>query len=223
MKLRAWLCWSSGKDSAWTLHVTRRQNDVDVVGLLTVVTEPYARTSMHGVREDVLAAQAEAVGLPLVRVPIPAVCSDEVYQDAMRGALDEAKSQGVEQMIFGDLFLEDVRAYRERQLAGTGIAAGFPLWKLPTAELAREMIAAGLVAHIASLDPKKVSRELAGHPFDEELLARLPAEADPCAERGEFHTCVSAGPMFAHSIPVEVGKTVERDGFVFTDLKLANG
>jgi len=203
------------------LHVARRQNDVDIVALLTVVTGPYERVSMHGVREDVLNAQAEAAGLPLVRVAIPAACSDEAYQEAMRGALETAKQQGVEEMLFGDLFLEDVRAYREKQLAGTGIAARFPLWKRPTAELAREVIAAGLVAHVTCLDPKKVSPELAGHAFDEDLLNGLPAEVDPCAENGEFHTCVSAGPMFTRPIPVEVAETVERDGLVFTDLKLA--
>jgi len=221
MKPRAWLCWSSGKDSAWTLHVARRQNDVDIVALLTVVTGPYERVSMHGVREDVLNAQAEAAGLPLVRVAIPAACSDEAYQEAMRGALETAKQQGVEEMLFGDLFLEDVRTYREKQLAGTDIAARFPLWKRPTAELARKVIAAGLVAHVTCLNPEKVSPELAGHAFDEDLLNGLPAEVDPCAENGEFHTCVSAGPMFTRPIPVEVAETVERDGLVFTDLKLA--
>lgn len=220
---RAWLCWSSGKDSAWALHLVRRQNDAEVVGLLTVVTESYGRVSMHGVRRDVLAAQAEAAGLPLHCVSIPVDCSDEAYRQAMRGAVDRARGEGVEQMIFGDLFLEDVRAHREAQLSGSGIAARFPLWQRPTAELAREMIAAGLVAHVTCLDPTKVPRELAGGKFDRELLDRLPAGVDPCAERGEFHTCVSAGPMFARPIRVEVGETVQRDGFVFADLTLADG
>lgn len=220
---RAWLCWSSGKDSAWALHVVRRQNDVEVAALLTVVTQPYRRVSMHGVRRDVLAAQAEAAGLPLHCVSIPANCSHEVYREEMRKAVDQAKEEGVEQMIFGDLFLEDVRAYREAQLSGSGIAARFPLWQRPTAELAAEMIAAGLVAHVTCLDPKKVPRELAGRTFDRELLDRLPAGVDPCAEQGEFHTCVSAGPMFTRPIRVEVGETVDRDGFVFADLRLADG
>ena len=222
-KPRAWLCWSSGKDSAWALHVGRRQGDVEIVGLLTVLTEAYGRISMHGVREDVLAAQATAAGLPLCRVPIPAPCSNEAYAEAMRLALQEAKSVGVTQMIFGDLFLEDIRAYREAQLADTGITPRFPLWKRPTAELAREMIDAGLVAHVTCVDPSKAPREIAGEVFDEKLLARLPAAVDPCAENGEFHTCVSAGPMFAHPIPVELGEVVQRDGFVFADLKVAAG
>ncbi len=220
-KPRAWLCWSSGKDSAWALHVVRQQGAIEVAGLLTTVTEPFARVSMHGVREELLRAQAEAAGLPLCRVPIPAPCPHEVYEEAMRKALDEAKRQGVTQMIFGDLFLEDVRAYRERMLGGSGMTPQFPLWGRPTRELAEEMIAAGLVAHVTCLDPAKMPRELAGRRFDRDFLARLPAEVDPCAERGEFHTCVSAGPMFRRPIPVAVGETVERDGFVFADLTLA--
>ncbi len=221
-KPRAWLAWSSGKDSAWALHVVRAQNEIEIVGLLTVITEPYQRVSMHAVREDVLAAQAEAAGLPLRRVPIPAPCPNEVYEAAMDRAIQEAKAQGITQMVFGDLFLEDVRAYREQQLSGTGITPRFPLWQRPTAGLAAEMIAAGVVAHVTCLDPKKMPRELAGEVFDRAFLERLPAEVDPCAENGEFHTCVSAGPMFAHPIGVEVGERVEREGFVFADLTLAS-
>lgn len=221
-KPRAWMCWSSGKDSAWALHVTRQEAKVDVVGMLTTVTEPYQRVSMHGVRDALLAAQADAAGLPLYRVGIPAPCPNEQYESAMRGALDEALSQGVTHMIFGDLFLEDIRAYRERQLAGTGIAPLFPLWGKPTPALAAEMIDGGLVAHLTCLDPRKVPRELAGRRFDHDLLAVLPEGVDPCAENGEFHTCVSAGPMFRYPIPVEVDATVERDGFVFTDIRLAS-
>lgn len=222
-KPRAWLCWSSGKDSAWALHVTRRQGDAEIIGLLTVITEPYCRVSMHGVREQILAAQAQAAGLPLVRVAIPARCSNEVYGQAMGRAVEQAKCQGVSEMIFGDLYLEDVRAYREAQLAGSGISPRFPLWGRPTAELAGEMIAAGLVARVTCLDPTKVPRELAGEVFDESLLERLPDEVDPCAEQGEFHTCVSAGPMFAQPIPMRTGEIVERDGFVFADLTLPAG
>ena len=222
-KPRAWLAWSSGKDSAWALHVVRQQDEIDVVGLLTTVTEPYDRVSMHGVRRELLLAQAEAAGLPMHCVPIPAPCPNEAYEEAMRQAMSEAQAEGIEQMIFGDLFLEDIREYRESRLEGTGIRPVFPLWERPTRELAHEMIAAGLVAHVTSLDPSKISRELAGGRFDEEFLARLPAEADPCAENGEFHTCVSAGPMFREPIPVETGETVERDGFVFTDLMMRCG
>lgn len=222
-KPRAWLCWSSGKDSAWALYVLRQQDEVEVVGLLTVVSEAYGRVSMHGVREDLLVAQAEAAGVPLCRVPIPAPCPNETYEKAMHRAIEEASRQGVTRMIFGDLFLEDVRAYREAQLAGTGITPMFPLWQRPTAELAAEMIRAGLVAHVTCLDPTKVPRELAGEVFDERFLARLSVEVDPCAENGEFHTCVSAGPMFARPIPVKVGETVQREGFVFADVMLADG
>jgi len=219
---RAWLCWSSGKDSAWALHVTRRQGDAEIVGLLTLVTEPYGRVSMHGVREEILVAQAQAAGLPLLRVPIPARCPNEVYEQAMHRAVQDARREGVLEMIFGDLYLADVRAYRESQLAGSGITPRFPLWGRPTAELAAEMIAAGLVAHVTCLDPTKVPRELAGEVFDRRFLERLPDGVDPCAEAGEFHTCVSAGPMFARPIPVEVSQIVQRDGLVFADLLLAD-
>ncbi|MEN6498245.1 MAG: ATP-binding protein [Thermoguttaceae bacterium] len=219
-KPSAWLCWSSGKDSAWALHTVRQQGEVEVVGLLTTVTEPYQRVAMHGVRESLLAAQADAAGLPLIRVPIPAPCPNEVYQQAMGQAIVEAKRQGVTHMIFGDLFLEEIRQYRQRQLEGTGMTPLFPLWKQPTATQAQAMIAAGVVAYVTCLDPKRVSRDLAGHRFDQQLLARLGPDVDPCAENGEFHTCVTAGPMFRHPIPVVVGPTVEREGFVFTDLTL---
>jgi uncharacterized protein (TIGR00290 family) len=200
--------------------VARQQGEVEVVGLLTTVTEPYARVSMHGVREDLLVAQAAETGLPLYRVPIPSPCPNEVYEDAMRKALEVASQQHVTRMIFGDLFLEDVRAYREKMLDGSGIVPLFPLWGRPTRELAEEMIAAGLVAHVTCLDPKKIPRELAGRQFDRGFLARLAPNVDPCAERGEFHTCVSAGPMFRRPIAVKVGETVEREGFVFADLLL---
>jgi uncharacterized protein (TIGR00290 family) len=202
--------------------VARERGEVEVVGLLTTVTEPYARVSMHGVREELLVVQAAETGLPLYRVPIPAPCPNEVYEDAMRKAMAAAKEQHVTRMIFGDLFLEDVRAYREKMLDGSGIEPLFPLWGRPTRELAEEMIAAGLVAHVTCLDPRKVPRELAGRQFDRDFLARLAPDVDPCAERGEFHTCVSAGPMFRRPIAVEIGETVERDGFVFADVLLAS-
>jgi len=218
---RAWLCWSSGKDSAWSLHVVRQRGEVDVVGLLSTVTEPYGRVSMHGVRREVLEAQAAAAGLPLLQVAIPDRCSNETYEAAMREAVERARADGVTEMIFGDLFLENVRKYRERQLSGTGIAPRFPLWGLDTHALARKMITAGLVAYVTCLDPRKVPRELAGSRFDESLLDRLGPGMDPCAEHGEFHTCVTAGPMFRQPIDVEPGETLQRDGFVFTDLVLS--
>lgn len=219
-KPRAWLCWSSGKDSAWALYVARCSGELDVVGLLTTVTEPYDRVSMHGVRVEVLEAQAAAAGLPLRRVPIPAPCPNEVYEEAMRNALAGAKADGITQMIFGDLYLEDIRAYRERHLDGTGIAPVFPLWGKPTDDLAAQMIAEGVVAYVTTLDPAKLPEELAGSRFDERFLARLPEGVDPCAENGEFHTCVTAGPMFDRPLAVALGETVRRDGFVFTDLSL---
>jgi uncharacterized protein (TIGR00290 family) len=220
-KPRAWVCWSSGKDSAWALHVARQQQEVDVVGLLTTVTDAYGRVSMHGVREEVLEAQADAVGLPLYRARIPASCPNETYEAVMKLAVATAIEQGVTEMIFGDLFLEDVRAYRERRLQGTGVRPRFPLWGRPTHQLAIEMIDAGVRAYITCLDPRKVPRELAGRLFNRDVLEQLADDADHCAERGEFHTCVVEGPMFRRPLDVEVGETVERDGFVFTDLRLS--
>jgi uncharacterized protein (TIGR00290 family) len=191
-----------------------------VVGLLTTVTGVYERVTMHGVREGLLVKQAEAVGLPLLRVVIPPDCTNAIYEEAMERAMAEARTEGVEAVVFGDLFLADVRAYRERQLARVGMRALFPLWDSDTAALAREMIRGGLGARLTCIDPRVMPRELAGHLFDEELLERLPPGVDPCGEKGEFHTFVFAGPMFSASIPVEVGETVERNGFVFTDVYL---
>jgi len=217
---RAWVCWSSGKDSAWALHVARGERLFDVAGLLTTVTEPFGRASMHGVREEVLQAQAETVGLPLFRVPLPLPCSNEMYEQAMARAIDEARRQGVSHMIFGDLFLEDVRAYRERQLRGTGMSPVFPLWGRSTRELAEEMLAAGLVAYVTCLDPTRLPASFVGRRFDRDFLGELGPDVDPCAERGEFHTCVTAGPMFQWPLAVEIGAKVQRDGFVFADLTL---
>ena len=233
-KPKAWVAWSSGKDAAWALHVvggmstsrdSRREDtpptmagEVEVVGLLTTITEPYDRVSMHGVRREIVEAQAEAVGLPLHKVLIPAPCSNEAYEAAMARAMTAAKAEGVTHVIFGDLYLEDVRRYREEKLAPTGIRPLFPLWGADTRTLAREMIAAGVRAHVTCLDPRKLPRELAGHAYDIAFLDALPAGADPCGENGEFHTCILAGPMFRQPIAASVGITVERDGFVFTDL-----
>lgn len=215
---KAWVAWSSGKDAAWALHVARQAGELDIIGLLTTITAPYDRVSMHGVRRELVEAQARAAGLPLHKVLIPAPCSNEAYEAAMAQAMAAAKSLGVSCMVFGDLFLEDVRRYREEKLAPTGIRPVFPLWGIDTRALAREMIAAGLRAHVTCLDPRKLPRALAGRPFDQAFLDALPDGVDPCAERGEFHTFACAGPVFAQPVPVRVGETVEREGFVFTDL-----
>ena len=212
------LSWSSGKDSAWALHVLRQKNEYDIVGLVTTVNENFARVAMHGVREELLQAQADAAGLPLWRVPLPHSCSNSEYEARMRALIARAVAAGVTHMAFGDLFLEDIRAYREKQLAGTGIAPVFPLWGLDTRQLARAMIGAGLRAKLSCVDPKQLARDFAGRTFDETLLADLPAGVDPCGERGEFHSFCHAGPMFDRPIAVTTGEVVERDGFVFADL-----
>ena len=214
------LSWSSGKDSAWTLHVLRRDGIGGVGGLLTSVNEAAGRVSMHGVREEILQAQASAAGLPVDVIRLPWPCTNEIYEARLGEAVKRAVADGYTHVAFGDLFLEDVRAYREARLAGTGLTPLFPLWGIPTASLARDMIGAGLRARIATLDPRVMPRELIGAEYDESLLARLPAAVDPCGERGEFHTCVTAGPMFASPIAVTRGVAVEREGFVYGDLML---
>jgi len=213
--------WSSGKDSAWTVHVLR-QRGVEVGGLLTTINEAAQRVAMHAVRVDVLQAQADALDLPLWQIPIPSPCPNDVYERAMAAAVQRAIADGFTQIAFGDLFLEDIRRYREEHLAGTGLTPLFPLFDADTPALAREMIAAGVRARITCLNPKVLDRSFAGHEFDAALLAALPAGVDPCAERGEFHTCAYDGPMFSHPIPIETGITVERDGYVFTDLTIPN-
>lgn len=217
-KPRAWLSWSSGKDSAWTLYMLRVRGDVEVVGLLTTLNREAARVAMHAVREELLDAQAEAAGLPLVKVFLPHPCSNEVYEEAMRGAIAQARDAGITHMAFGDLFLEDVRRYRERMLTGTGIEPLFPLWGEPTGQLAERMVAAGLRAHVTCVDPAQLSAAFAGRTFDEWLLKDLPEQVDPCGERGEFHTFAHAGPMFDQPIPIVPGEVVTRDGFVFADI-----
>ena len=218
--MKTLLSWSSGKDSAWTLHVLRRDRAGDVAGLLTSVNETAGRVSMHGVREEILRAQADAAGLPLFTIPLPWPCSNEIYEARLRVAVDRAVADGFTHVAFGDLFLDDVRKYREDRLAGTGLTPLFPLWGIPTPQLARDMIAGGLRARISTLDPRVMPRELIGAEFDETLLARLPSTVDPCAERGEFHTCATAGPMFARPLHVVTGAVVEREGFVYGDLLL---
>jgi uncharacterized protein (TIGR00290 family) len=216
--MRTLLSWSTGKDSAWALHTLRRQPGVTVVGLVTTVNEAFGRVAMHGVRRELAEAQAAAAGLPLHILPIPYPCPNEVYERIMGAFLAGQAAEGVEAFAFGDLFLEDIRRYREARLAGTGIQPLFPLWGLETVRLARDMIAGGLEACVTCVDPRKLPPHFAGRRFDLALLGELPAGVDPCAENGEFHTFACAGPMFAHPIEVEVGEAVTRDGFVFCDL-----
>lgn len=218
---RILLAWSSGKDSAWALHVLRQSGAYEVVGLLTTFNEAFDRVAMHAVRRQLVEAQAAAVGVPLWPVYIPWPCSNEQYESAMAAACERAIAAGVEAIAFGDLYLEDVRAYRERQLAPTGLAPLFPLWKTPTDKLVREMIAAGQRAVITCVDPKKLGREFAGREIDLALVDALPAGVDPCAENGEFHSFAFAGPQFAHPLDIRTGEVVDRDGFVFADVTLA--
>lgn len=215
---KAWLAWSSGKDSAWALHTARQDREFDVVALLTTVNRTHERVAMHAVRESLLERQAAAAELPLVKVPIPSPCPNEIYEQAMSDAMARARAEGIRHIIFGDLFLEDVRAYREKQLTSCGMTPVFPLWGRDTRQLAEEMVAGGLSAHLTCVDPRQLDRAFAGRRFDRELLAALPRHVDPCGERGEFHTFASAGPMFCADVPVRVGEIVERDGFVFADL-----
>ena len=214
---RVLLSWSSGKDSAWALYLLRRDPAVEVAGLLTTINAEFDRVAMHGTRRSVLEAQAAAAGLPLWVVPLPWPCSNEVYEQRMAEACKRAIDEGVDAIAFGDLFLEDIRAYRERQLAPTGLEPLFPLWQIPTDELARTMIAGGLRARLTCVDTKQLPGSFAGREFDEALLRDLPAETDPCGERGEFHTCVYSGPIFSGQIDLEAVEIVDRDGFVFAD------
>ena len=215
---RVLVSWSSGKDSAWLVHVLRQTADVEIGGLLTTVNDAADRVAMHAVRTDLLQAQAEALGLPLRMVFIPSPCPNEVYERAMAAAVAGALADGFTHVAFGDLFLEDVRRYREEKLAGSGLTPLFPLFGADTTALARDMIASGLAARITCLNPAVLDRSFAGREFDAALIRDLPETIDPCGERGEFHTFAYAGPMFSQPIPIESGVVVERDGFVFADL-----
>lgn len=218
--MKALISWSSGKDSAFALNEIRKAGAFDVIGALTTVTETFNRVSIHGVREDILRAQLDAAGLPPLIVPIPFPCPNDVYERKMSEALAQARADGVTHVIFGDLFLEDIRAYREAKLAGTGIKPVFPLWKRPTVQLARDMIASGMEAFLATVDLAKLPASFAGRRFDAELLADLPMGVDPCGENGEFHTCVTAGPMFASALAVRPEEIVTRDGYAYCDFLL---
>ncbi len=218
MRPKAFVSWSSGKDSAFALHEARRLGLVEVAGLLTTVNEVHHRVAMHGTRESLLDRQIAATGLPCLKIPLPSPCPNDVYEARMAAACANIAAQGVRHVVFGDLFLEDIRAYREARLKEAGMEGIFPLWKRDTRALAHEMIACGLIAHLVCVDPRRIDRRFAGRRFDANLLAELPATVDPCGENGEFHTAVSAGPMFAAPIPVEPGEVVERDGFIFADV-----
>jgi uncharacterized protein (TIGR00290 family) len=218
---KALIAWSSGKDSAWALHEARRAGDYDIVGALTTVTDTFARVSIHGVREELLLAQLTAAGLPANVVRIPYPCTNDIYEERMAEAMRDAIASGVTHVIFGDLFLRDVRDYREAKLKPIGVTPVFPLWELPTDALAKQMISDCVEAYVVTVDLKRLPAPLAGRRFDRALLRDLPAGVDPCGENGEFHTFVAAGPMMKGRIAVKAGERVERDGYAYADLVLA--
>lgn len=217
-KPRVLLSWSSGKDSAWALHVLRQQGEVEVVGLLTTLNSAACRVAMHAVREQLLDLQAAVVGLPVWKIPLSWPCSNEDYEALMSGVFDRCRVQRIDAIAYGDLFLADIRAYREARHAATGIGLRFPLWRMPTHDLARAMLDGGLRAIITCVDPQQLDASFAGRDFDDALLRDLPTPVDPCGENGEFHTFVHDGPMFASALTVTRGEIVQRDGFVFADL-----
>jgi uncharacterized protein (TIGR00290 family) len=217
-KIKLLLSWSSGKDSAWALHLLRQQPQYEIAGLVTTFNQAFDRVAMHSTRRALVEMQAKATGLPLFSIPLPWPCSNQAYEEIMKVFCAQAVAQGVTAIAFGDLFLTDIRAYRERQLQGTGLEPIFPLWQHPTDSLAREMIDAGLRAKLVCVDPKKLAPEFAGREFDHGLLTGLPAGVDPCGENGEFHSFVYGGPMFDRAFPVVTGERVERDGFWFCDV-----
>ena len=215
---RVLLSWSSGKDCAWALHLLRQREDVEVVALVTTFNEAFGRVAMHAVRRELVRMQAERAGLPLWEIPLPWPCSNAEYEAQMKGVCERAVAEGIDQVAFGDLYLRDVRAYREKQLAGTGLEPIFPVWDVPTRGLASEMIAAGVRAKLTCVDPRKLDESFVGRDFDEALIASLPEGIDPCGENGEFHSFCYASPVFCEAIPVTVGEVVTRDGFCFADL-----
>ena len=216
--MKTLVSWSSGKDSAWLVHVLRSMPEVEIAALLTTVNQDAQRVAMHAVRIELLQAQAEALGLPLWQIPLPYPCANDVYECAMSEAVRRAVSAGYTHIAFGDLFLEDIRRYREERLAGTGLVPIFPLFGSDTTALSRDMLRAGLRARLTCVDPRVLDRKFVGCEYDAQLLATLPPSVDPCGERGEFHTFAYDGPMFKRAIAVDRGVVVERDGFVFADL-----
>jgi len=216
--MKVLVSWSSGKDSAWMLHLLRQDASVEIGGLLTTMNEKFDRVAMHAVRRRLVEAQADAAGVPLRTVPLPWPCTNDQYEERMRAAVSQAVTDGFTHVAFGDLFLEDVRKYREDRLAGTGLAPLFPIWGIPTNELALQMVEGGLRSVLTCVNPRHLDRSFAGRQFDSALLNDLPPAVDPCGERGEFHSFAWDGPMFKHPIPVSVGEVVDRDGFVFADV-----
>ena len=212
------LSWSSGKDSVWALHLLRQHPEIEIVALLTSFNSAADRVAMHAVRRALVDAQAARTGIPQWSVDLPWPCSNAEYEERMRGVCQRAVAEGITAVAFGDLFLQDIRDYRERQLRGTGLEPLFPAWEIPTAQLARDMIAAGVKAKITCVDPHQVDRSFAGRDFDRALLDSLPSGVDPCGENGEFHTFVYDAPVFSRPIEVRMGEIVERDGFVFADV-----
>ncbi len=212
------MSWSSGKDSAWTLHLLRQQPDIQVTALLTTFNSAANRVAMHAVRRALVEAQAEQTALPLWAVELPWPCSNLEYEERMRAVCQRATTEGITTIAFGDLFLQDIRDYRVRQLQGSGLEPLFPVWQIPTGQLGRDMIAAGVKAKITCVDPSKLAKSFAGRDYDLRLLQVLPPEIDPCGENGEFHTFVCDAPVFSRPIGVRVGEVVERDGFVFADV-----
>jgi uncharacterized protein (TIGR00290 family) len=215
---RVLLSWSSGKDSAWALHLLRQQPEIEVVALFTTFNSAADRVAMHAVRRTLVEAQAERTGLPLWAVGLPWPCSNQDYEERMRAVCQRATAEGITAVAFGDLFLQDIRDYRVKQLQGTGLEPLFPVWKIPTKELGREMIDAGVKAKITCVDPSKLAKSFAGRDYDLSLLDALPVEIDPCGENGEFHTFVYDSPVFSRPIGVRMGEVVERGGFVFADV-----
>ncbi len=216
---RVLISWSSGKDCAWALHLLRQQPEIEIVGLLTTINAEFDRVAMHSTRRSILEAQAAAAGLPLWSIPLPWPCTNEIYEQRMTEACRRAVDDHIDAIAFGDLFLRDVRNYRENQLKATGLEPIFPLWDIPTAELAHSMISGGLRAKLVCVDSRQLNPSFAGRDFDARLLGDLPSSTDPCGENGEFHSCVYDGPMFSHPIALESGEIVNRDGFIYADFK----
>jgi uncharacterized protein (TIGR00290 family) len=219
---RVLVSWSSGKDCAWSLHLLRQQPDIEIVGLLTTLNTEFDRVAMHGTRRSILEAQAYAAGLPLWPIPLPWPCSNEIYEERMLDACRRAIDANVDAVAFGDLFLRDIRAYREAQLKPTGLEPLFPLWEIPTHILAQQMITGGICAKIVCVDSRQLDPTFAGCDFDADFLRNLPTSVDPCGENGEFHSCVYDGPMFSGPIALDTGEIVNRDGFLYADFNLSS-